>query len=226
MTHPTSNTFFFAGTDTEVGKTFAASLVASSLHQDGKRVGVYKPVASDCPTVDGALVAEDAVALWQAAGKPRTLDDVCPQKFIQPLAPPEAATAEGKTVDAALLRSGAACWEEDFDLMIVEGAGGLMSPLAHGVLNIDLVKQFDSPQMVIVAANRLGVVHQVLATTTAAIHLGVKPYGVILNQITPDPDSSVQGNAAQIERYSQVPLLGTIEFGASNIDKSLAGRFC
>lgn len=215
MTHRTLTTLFFAGTDTDVGKTYTASLVARHLKQAGRRVGVYKPVASGCREVDASLVADDAVALWEAAGCPRSLDEVCPQRFIEPLAPPEAAAAEGKMVDAGLLRRGAVCWEEDCDLLIVEGAGGLLSPLADGVLNIDLVKQFETATLLIVAANRLGAIHQTLATCAAAVHHGVKPGGILLCDSMGGAEKSTQSNAVQIARYCEVPVLGSIPFGGN-----------
>jgi dethiobiotin synthetase len=213
VTHPTPPTLFFAGTDTDVGKTYVASLIAAALVRDGQRVGVYKPVASDCRAVDGTLVAADAVSLWEAAGRPRTIDDVCPQRFIAPLSPPAAAAAEGKTVDAKLMRSGADRWVDGFDVRIIEGAGGLFSPLADGLLNIDLVKQFESPRLLIVAANRLGVIHQVLATCEGGKQRGVTPSGVILCQSTPDADDSVSSNRAEIERYCDVPVIGSVGYG-------------
>lgn len=104
MTHPTPPTLFFAGTDTDVGKTYVASLIAAALVRNGQKVAVYKPAASDCRLVDGDLVAADAVSLWESAGRPRSLDDVCPQRFVAALSPPAAAAAEGKQVDAELLR--------------------------------------------------------------------------------------------------------------------------
>lgn len=206
-------TIFFAGTDTDVGKTYVASLIAAALLKSGRRVGVYKPVASDCRSVAGELVAADAVSLWEAAGRPRTLADVCPQKFIAPLSPPAAAAAEGKRVDTKWLRDGADAWIDGFDVRIVEGAGGLFSPLADGLLNIDLLTQFDSPRLVIVAANRLGVIHQVLATCEGAKQRGVSPHGVILCQVSPKVDDSVSSNQAEIERYSDVPVIGSVEYG-------------
>ena len=63
-----SRGLFITGTDTEVGKTYVASLIVKSLVAAGHRVGVYKPVASDCVLMGQQLVAEDAVVLWEAAG--------------------------------------------------------------------------------------------------------------------------------------------------------------
>ena len=217
MSHPTVKTLFIAGTDTDVGKTYVASLIARRLRGDGLRVGVYKPVASGCRSVDGQMVADDAVSLRQSAGRVGSLDDVCPQRFLAPLAPPEAARAEGESVDAELLRTGADRWKGESDLLIVEGAGGLFSPLADGVLNIDLAKQLGAV-LVIVAANRLGVIHQTLSTCAAATHHGAEPAGIILSDPTGDGDDSVSTNAAQIARYCRLPLLGSVPFGGNEDD--------
>ena len=89
---------FITGTDTGVGKTYVATLIVRSLLRAGHRVGVYKPVASGCRPERGTLVSDDALALWDAAGRPGELERVCPQRFEAPLAPPLAARAEGKEV--------------------------------------------------------------------------------------------------------------------------------
>src|SRR3990172_4269791 len=101
-----SRGLFITGTGTGVGKTYVAALIAQALRSAGKRVGVYKPIASGCEVRDGRLVSPDAIALWEAAGRPGTLEQVCPQIFAAPLAPHLAARAEGRRVDAGLLREG------------------------------------------------------------------------------------------------------------------------
>ena len=213
MNHPKPPTIFFAGTDTDVGKTYVASLIAAALRSAGKRVGVYKPVASDCRHEGDDLVATDAVSLWEAAGRPLSLNEVCPQKFIAALSPPAAAAAEGRQIDQQLLRSGADVWIDDFDIRIIEGAGGLFSPLADGLLNIDFAKQFDEAKTLIVAADRLGVIHQVLSTCEAAKSYGLDPSGIILCQTTAAADDSIATNQAEIERYGNVPVIGRVGYG-------------
>src|SRR6187200_222074 len=101
---------FISSTGTSVGKTYVAALIVKSLREAGKRVGVYKPVASGCEMRDGKLVSPDAVALWEAAGRPGTLEQVCPQLFAAPLAPHLAARDEGRRVDPRLLREGIEFW--------------------------------------------------------------------------------------------------------------------
>ena len=217
MIHRKPPKLFFAGTDTDVGKTYVASLAARVIHKLGSKVGVYKPVASGCPTKQGQLVAEDAVALWEAAGKPLTLELVCPQRFSAPLAPPEAAAAEQKQVNAAQLAEGMTVWEANFDLVIVEGAGGLFSPLADGTLNIDLIQQLEA-SVVVVAANRLGAIHQTLSTCEAAAQRGIQPVGIILCDPTGTTDDSMSSNSQQIQKYCPVPILGTIPFQGTEQD--------
>src|SRR6056297_3028191 len=88
---------FVTGTDTDIGKTYVAAVLAKELRSLGIRVGVYKPVASGCrQTASGEWLSDDAVALWRAAGSPETLAAVCPQCFSAPLAPPAAAALEGR----------------------------------------------------------------------------------------------------------------------------------
>src|SRR5829696_9945895 len=78
---------FVVGTDTAVGKTFVASRIAAALKRAGRKVGVYKPAASGCRRIGRLLVSDDALALWEAAGRPGPLRAVCPQRFAEPLAP-------------------------------------------------------------------------------------------------------------------------------------------
>src|SRR4029079_563626 len=145
---------FITGTGTGVGKTYVGALIARALRASGKRVGVYKPVASGCEVHGGKLISADAVVLWEAAGRPGSLEHVCPQTFRAPLAPHLAARAEGKRVDAKLLRAGLDFWRSTCDVVIVEGAGGLMSPISEYDYNADLAGDFGYP-LLVVSANVL-----------------------------------------------------------------------
>jgi dethiobiotin synthetase len=206
---------FITGTGTGVGKTYVGALIARTLRNAGLRVGVYKPAASGCEMRDGALVSPDAVALWEAAGKAGTLERVCPQVFAAPLAPHLAARAEGRRIDAKLLRAGIEYWSETSEVVLVEGAGGLMSPLSDEDYNADLAAEFGF-QLVVVAANELGVINATLQTLiTAATYCdGLDVAGVVLNSATRrDDDASIESNADELARRCVPPLLATVEHG-------------
>ncbi|RIK82858.1 MAG: dethiobiotin synthase [Planctomycetota bacterium] len=203
---------FIAGTGTGVGKTHVGAMIARALVAAGIRVGVYKPAASGCRMSDGQLMADDAAALWEAAGRPATLPQVCPQRFAAALAPPLAAAAEGRRVDRHLLRTGLDPWLAMSDLVLVEGAGGLMSPLSDEDYNIDLAAELGLP-LVIVAANELGVINAALQTIitaqTKAPRLPIA--GVVLNQPAPRPgDESLASNARELSARCNAPLLAVV----------------
>ncbi|MGD9635859.1 MAG: dethiobiotin synthase [Pirellulales bacterium] len=211
-----SRGLFITGTGTGVGKTYVAALIAKSLVAAGKKVGVYKPVASGCELRDGKLVSADAVALWDAAGRPGTIEQVCPQLFAAPLAPHLAARAEGKRVDAALLRSGLDFWRQNCDIVLVEGAGGLMSPLSDDDYNADLAEEFGLP-LVVVAANVLGTINATLQTLIVAdtFRDGLNVAGIILNSPQPPSDDpSTDSNADELAGRCVAPLLARVAYDA------------
>lgn len=210
---------FITGTGTGVGKTYVAKLIARSLTAAGRRVGVYKPVASGYRPQEGGLVCDDAVALWEAAGRPGELERVCPQRFAAPLAPHLAAAAEQKTVDARLLRSGLDFWSEHSDIVLVEGAGGLMSPVTDDEYVADLAYDFGFP-LVVVTPNVLGTIHQTLSTLIAAATFreGLAVAGVVLNHPSPERDASTSSNRGELARRCVPPLLGELPWQAERIE--------
>jgi dethiobiotin synthetase len=230
---------FITGTDTGVGKTYVAALISMSLARAGYRVGVYKPVASGCwregpgtgdqgpekaegrrQKEEGNLVSDDAVALWEGAGRPGELSAVCPQLFQAPLAPHLAARAEGKRVDAKLLRDGIAYWRERSDIVIVEGAGGLMSPISDDDYVADLAFEFGYP-LVVVTVNKIGVINQTLQTLIVAetFREGIPIAGIVLNDVSADVnDPSRESNYDELCRHCVPPVIATVSFQAQNFN--------
>lgn len=205
---------FITGTDTGVGKTYVAGLIARELVATGRIVGVYKPVASGCWLEAGEVVANDARTLWEAAGRPGTLEQVCPQRFLAPLAPHRAAAVEGKHVDPRLLREGLEAWRGQCDVVLVEGAGGLMSPLSDDDYNADLALDLGFP-LVVVAANRLGTINATLQTliTAAAYGEGLPVAGVVLNQAASgSDDASMTSNLEELAERCGPPVLAAVKW--------------
>jgi dethiobiotin synthetase len=208
---------FITGTDTGVGKTHVAAMIARSLRESGHRVGVYKPAASGCRIESGRLVSDDAVALWEAAGCPASLDRVCPQCFEAPLAPHVAAQAEGRKLDVDLLRHGVQFWQANSDVVLVEGIGGLMCPLSDDQYVAHLAHDLGYP-LIIVSANRLGTINHTLQTliAAAAFSNGLPVAGIVLNN--PDPpsdDASRATNREQLAHHCDSPILTEVAWGES-----------
>lgn len=217
---------FITGTDTGVGKTYVGALIARELAAAGLRVGVYKPAASGCRRQCGALLADDALALWEAAGRPGKLERVCPQRFEAPLAPHLAARAEGKRLDSTLLRSGLDYWLQSSDVVLVEGSGGLMSPLGEEEYVADLAADFALP-LLVVTANRLGTINATLQTLIVAATFDKKlaVAGVVLNHPRRRPDDpSLASNRRELEARCRVPILAEVAFGARQFDRPVDWR--
>lgn len=212
---------FIAGTDTEVGKTYVATLIIKSLVAAGHKVGVYKPVSSDCISDGNQLVAEDALALWDAAGRPGRMEDVCPQRFRAPLAPHLSAMSEGKRIDTDLLRSGISAWADCCDIVVVEGSGGLMSPVSDDEYTADLVFDFGYP-MVLVTPNVLGAINQTLQTliTASCFRDGIDIAGIVLNdaQIF-EGDISIDSNHQEIAKRTEIPVLERVKYEQPEIEQ-------
>ena len=201
---------FICGTGTDVGKTYVSCEIAKKLVAENISVGVYKPVASGAVVEKDQLVSTDALALQRAAA----CDDislVCPQVFEAPLAPSVAAGLESRVVDQQLLRTGLARWATRCDFVVVEGVGGLLSPLSDDSTTMTLAREFGYP-IVLVAADRLGVINDVLSAVCVCaayapeIHLA----GIVLNQLEPEPDVSCESNAVQISQRTRVPVLAQL----------------
>jgi len=220
-TYP-SRGLFITGTDTGVGKTYVAARIARELRDAGHRVGVYKPVASGCPQGTAGAVSGDALELWEAAGRPLSPSEVCPQRFEAPLAPHRAAEAEGRTVDQRLLRTGLAIWHGTCDVVLVEGAGGLMSPLGTTDYNIDLAAEFGYP-LIVVAPDQLGVINQVLQTVIVAATAGADlvTAGVVLNRLRPECDASCGSNRAELAARCVPPVLTCMAWQQPHFDDTV-----
>lgn len=149
---------FITGTDTGVGKTVVAALLTRRLRQAGVRVAALKPICSGG--------RGDARALRAAVGGALTLDEINPWHFRAPHAPLLAARAEGKRVRLAQVAAHVRQVQQHFELVLVEGAGGLLSPLGEGFSSRELLTTLRATP-VVVCPNRLGAINQVLLVLAA-----------------------------------------------------------
>ena len=139
-------------------------------------------------------------------------DTICPQRFVAPLAPPVAARLEGRSVDTRLLVDGAYRFS-NADVLLIEGAGGWLSPLADETTVADLAIELNAPVLIVARAG-LGTINHTLLTVEAVRSRGLIVAGVILNEvIPPDGDLSCLTNADEIALRGKVPVLGTVRHG-------------
>lgn len=167
---------FVTGTDTGVGKTLVACAIARALRTRGVGVGVLKPAETGA----GPAGPLDALALRAAAGCNDPLDDVCPEARALPAAPAVAGEAEGRPIDLGRIRSAYARLRARHEVLVVEGAGGLLVPLTVSFSMADLAAELGLP-LLVVARGALGTVNHTLLTLEVAAARGLGVAGVVVS---------------------------------------------
>jgi dethiobiotin synthetase len=202
---------FVTGTDTGVGKTFVTCGLAALLRESGYRVGVMKPAETGCDDGAGKLVPQDALALKAAAGSEFSLEKICPYQFREPLAPSVAAEREGRRIDVERLMDIYREISAAHDITLVEGAGGLMVPLLPSYTYADFASVLKLP-VIVIAANKLGVVNHLLLTLEHAGCKGLSVLGYVLNQMEPATSLAAETNREALFTLTAVPCLGELSY--------------
>lgn len=203
--------FFVSGTDTGVGKTLVAGLLAAGLAARGVNVGVMKPLESGCRRENGRLVPQDALFLKEMAGADDDLDLICPYRLEKPLAPGIAAEQEGVKVDLSAVARAYAELARRHEAVIVEGAGGLLVPVTPDLLAPYLIRMLDLPLLVIARA-RLGTINHTLLTVNEAGRWNLEVLGVVVNHTDELADPSAATNPQVMKRFLSVPIIGIVPY--------------
>jgi dethiobiotin synthetase len=196
---------FVTGTDTGVGKTVVACALAERLRARGLDVGVMKPIETGV----GAQGPLDAIALAEAAGVDDPIELVCPVRLELPAAPDVAAAAEGQAVDLAAIRAAFAALRQRHDLLLVEGAGGLLVPIAPDYAMAELSAEFGLP-LLVVARGRLGTVNHTRLTLEVAAARGLPVAGVVVSHGPVPLSSADQANLGTLRRLLGRQLVGEV----------------
>ena len=195
------------GTDTGVGKTLVAGAVARWFYTQGRRVAVCKPAGSGCVRRREGLVSEDAEFLAHCAEARHPLDLVCPQRYVEPLAPGVAAERAKQPLDWGAVERSIALMSRESDVMVVEGVGGLMVPMDEKHTFLDVAAWLKLPTVVVARAG-LGTINHTLLTVGALRARGVKVAGVVINRYPTDtPAAAEETNPRAIERWGKTQVL-------------------
>lgn len=192
------------GTGTEIGKTHLAESLLIHLGQTMQVTG-YKPVESGVPE---GVPGEDAERLREASTfhvKPSPLA----YRLRRPVGPHLAAREMGITLDLAAILASIRAVSAQAEIAVVELAGGLFSPLTENTSNADVARALPDAAVLLVAPDRLGVLHDLGATTRAAASVGIALRGIVLSAPA-TPDASTGTNAAEVRCVTSIDLLATL----------------
>ncbi len=204
---------FVTGTDTGVGKTMVTAALALFLSRQGLDVGVMKPVETGVD--DPGQLGPDATLLKWAAGCDDPDELICPYRLKAPLAPSVAARQEGVTIEMGQLVAAAGQLAQRHEFLLIEGAGGLMVPLAGGLLMADLAHQVGFPMLVVTRPN-LGTINHTLLTTFAAKQMEIPLAGFMINNMPENPDAACESAPKAMVALASADLLGVLQHHAGD----------
>lgn len=198
---------FVTGTDTDIGKTVVTAGLAAVMQSLGYKAGVYKPFQSGAETKNGFLVSPDLAYVKKLDFYVETL---CSYLLKAPTAPYIAAELEGVEIDLSIVQREYQSIKQNCEILLVEGAGGLMVPIAKDLLMRDAAKMLNIP-LLIVARPDLGTINHTLLTINQAKEAGLNIAGVVINRYPQGTsDIAIKTAPRLIEEYSDASILGII----------------
>jgi dethiobiotin synthetase len=214
--------FFITGTDTGVGKTvITAALVKAAQHLGFKAVGM-KPIETGCSKSVGSrqhpaqrndfLIPPDGKFLREISGTEESLDLITPVRFKNPLAPMPASEIEGIPVDIGEITNAFITLTQKYDVLIIEGVGGILVPITKDYSVLDMAKGFGLP-VIVVTRPGLGMINHTLLTVNYALREGLPVAGIIINYHQPAEGTiAEQTNPLVLEKICPVPILGIFPY--------------
>jgi dethiobiotin synthetase len=204
-----SNAIFITGTDTGVGKTYVTALILAELRRRGVKAAAFKPIAC------GRGGRHDAEIYRKLMKHEQPLDVINPIYLQHALAPSVAARLEHRRIDLKIVFASYRLLVKQYDVVLVEGAGGLLVPIKQNYFVADLARELKLP-VLIVARLGLGTINHTLLTVRQTKNVA----GIVLNDAAGKRGLAERTNIVEIPRLTGVPLLGVVSRGAKRIDLS------
>ena len=189
--------FLVTGTDTGIGKTFCGCGLIRAARAAAVKCTGMKPFCTG-DTSDVELIAA-------AGGNDIPHHLLNPVWLRPPLAPYAAAMLENRPIDITAVKEAYHQLAAKYDLVLVEGAGGLLVPILRDYNFRDLAVELNL-EVILVAPNRLGVINHVLLSAESIANAGLRLALLILNELDPEPTLASQTNPSILEELLDVPL--------------------
>lgn len=171
--------YFVSGIDTEIGKTYATGFLAKLWTEQGKKVITQKLIQTG-----NADISEDIEKHREIMGQGWFQEDhdklTMPEIFSYPASPHLATRLDNREIDFQKIENATQTLAERFDVVLLEGAGGLMVPLTTHLLTIDYVAQHQFP-VILVTSGRLGSINHTLLSLEALKSRGLKLKALVYN---------------------------------------------
>ena len=206
------SSLFITGTDTGVGKTIITAGLTALLQAHGKKAIPMKPVQT------GGIPAEDLKVYRQITGLPLKEKAINPYCLTPPASPMVAAHLTQKNIDPAKIKAAYLQLKKKYEIVLVEGAGGLAVPFSPTYTFADLARELKLP-LLIVARSSLGTINHTVLTVNYALQHGLQVKGIIINGFQNEKATTIEkSNPRVIELLTGIPILGVLPY-LKNLEK-------
>ena len=201
--------YFITGTDTDVGKTFVTAGIASAMKKMGIDVGIMKPFAAGTPQKNG-YKSSDVQILSKAAQVNEPEELLNPYFFPIPASPFTASKNLGIKVDIKIVMNSFKQLSSLHDVLLVEGMGGIMTPILEDYFIINLIKNMNL-ETIIVTSSRIGTINHTIMTNEMCQRYGIKIRGLIINNLESN-GYPINELKRDLEELTKKPVIGSIPF--------------
>ena len=211
---------FISGTDTGVGKTVISSGLVRLARKHGINCVGIKPVETGCPVKDGMLDPVDGRVLWEAGYRSFSLDDCAPYRFAMPASPFRAAAVEDSNLSVSDIVEHVLTVSEDTEMVVVEGAGGLMAPVEDQKMMIDVIQELQFPT-ILVARMTLGTINHTVLSVEALHKREIPIKGIVLcatQGISGPEEDYTAGDLSRILPEIPIVRFPFVKNATSNLD--------
>lgn len=220
-----SKNLFITGTGTDVGKTYVTGLIVKKLRETGYRPAYYKAgMSGNLRRADGSLIPGDADFVRTLAGLEQPLETMCPYVYENAVSPHLAARLEGGPVELDVVKAGFDALAKTYDLVTMEGSGGILCPLreepGRRLLLEDVIRAMHIPS-VLVADAELGSINRVVLTWSYMKEKGLPLAGILFNRV-PEGDDMAEDNMTMCRALTGLPILARIPEGADTLPMAAA----
>ena len=201
---------FISGIDTDIGKTYATGMIAKALRQQGVNVITQKLVQTGVgiDSTSGKIgIADDIIVhrqLMNLSLQPCDIDNTtCPYRYEKPASPHLSAKLANTVLDVDIITNATRLLQTDYEVVLLEGAGGLLVPMTEQLLTLDYIAEQGYP-VVLVTSGRLGSINHTLLSLEAIKARGLDVHSVIYNHI--------HDNAAQTDTEIAHSTIGFLQY--------------
>ena len=211
---------FVTAIGTDVGKTYVSALLVKKMRDLGYNCGYFKPALSGAEEINGEIIPWDCAYVLKTAGINKKPQDVASYIFKTAVSPHLAAEIEGVTIQENKIKKDFEVLKQEFDYIIVEGAGGIICPFNldknNQLLLSDVIKSLDL-DVIVVATAKLGSINATVLTTEYIKSQGINVRGIILNNYNPNDFMEVD-NKNQIEYLSGINVITEVSINEKDLN--------